>query len=55
MAKLTIEIEENEFALYDVIARLDGKTIFEGDNYTSEELALSEAHKMATIVWWHDE
>lgn len=55
MAKLTIEIEENEYALYDVIARLNDKRIFEGENYTSEKGALADAYDMVKIVWWHDD
>lgn len=55
MAKLTIEIEENEYDLYDVIARLNDKRIFEGENYTSEEAAMADAYDMVKIVWWHDD
>lgn len=51
MSKLTIEIEENEDALYDVSASLDGKIIFTGENYTSEDVAMSEARKMAWMDW----
>jgi hypothetical protein len=45
MAKLTIEIEENEFALYDVRAYLDGEEVLLTGNYTSEEAALAEAYE----------
>lgn len=45
MAKLTIEIEENEYALYDVEAFLDGKIIYAADNHTSERAAIREVHE----------
>lgn len=51
MAKLSIEIEKNEFELYDIHATLDGKPVFEGENYTSEEVALRESRKMAWLEW----
>lgn len=51
MAKLNIEIEKNEFELYDIHATLDGKPVFEGENYTSEEAALSEARCFAGLEW----
>lgn len=54
MARLTIELVENQYALYDVIARLNDKRIFEGENYTSEEGALTDAYDMVKIAWWHD-
>lgn len=40
MAKLTIEIEENEFALYDVLFRWNGERVDEAENFTSEEAAI---------------
>lgn len=46
MAKLTIEIEENEFALWDVRATLNGRKILESENYTSENVALERAYEM---------
>lgn len=44
MAKLTIEIEENEFALYDYEVLVDGNgLIAEDGNFTTEEGALENA------------
>lgn len=51
MAKLTIEIEENEYALYDVRATLGDKVILASENYTSEQTALADAYDMAGIAW----
>lgn len=51
MAKLTIEIEENEYALYDVTATLDGNLLISGENYTSEEAALEDVQDMVETVW----
>lgn len=49
MAKLTIEIEENEFALYDYRVYLNGDLIREDENFTdinqAEEYALSNAEE----------
>lgn len=44
MAKLAIEIEENEFALYDYRVLLDGVEIDADGNYTEEEYALDNAY-----------
>lgn len=44
MAKLTIEIEENEFALYDVKVYLDEDEIMLSSNYTSEDAALADVY-----------
>lgn len=52
MAKLTIEIEENEFALYDVRAHLNGQLLLNVGNYTSEEAALGDVYKM--VRWSRD-
>ena len=46
MAKLTIEIEENEFALYDYETWLNGVPVASDTNFTSEEAALE-----AAIAW----
>lgn len=51
LAKLSIELVENQFALYDIHATLDGKPVFEGENYTSEDAALREARRMAWLEW----
>ena len=51
MAKLTIQIEENEFALYDVTATFGDKVILKGENYTSEHAAVGEARQMAWLEW----
>lgn len=53
MAKLTIEIEENEFALYDYEAYLDGVLFREECNFTSEAAALDHAnhHVRSTATW----
>ncbi len=45
MAKLTIEIEENEFALYDVNVYLNGEEVMLSSNYTSEDAALQEVYE----------
>lgn len=44
MAKLTIEIEENEFALYDADVYLNGRQIMVASNYTSEEAAFKDIY-----------
>lgn len=44
MAKLTIEIEENEFALYDVVAYIDDYKVMAGGNYTSENAAFNDIY-----------
>lgn len=44
MAKLTIEIEENEFALYDVDVYLNGEPIMVASNYTSEDAAFNDVY-----------
>lgn len=43
MAKLTIEIEENEFALFDADVYLNGLFESRHENYTSEEGAYEAA------------
>lgn len=43
MAKLTIEIEENEFALYDVSVYVNGEFKYTDENFTSEEAAYEHA------------
>ena len=40
MAKLTIEIEENEFALWDVSTYVNGELVYRGGNCTTEENAI---------------
>lgn len=45
MAKLTIEIEENEDALYDMAVYLNGEEVMLSGNYTSESVAISEAYE----------
>lgn len=47
MAKLTIEIEENEYALYDVRCFLDGQLFDSIGNFTSEDAALFFARESA--------
>jgi len=49
MAKLTIEIEENEFALYDVRATLNEELLLNVGNYTSERAAIEAVY---TMVKW---
>lgn len=44
MAKLTIEIEENEFALYDVDVYLNDGSIMVASNYTSEEASFKDVY-----------
>lgn len=46
MAKLTIEIEENEHALYDYEMWLNGVPVGSDGNFTTEEAALE-----AAIAW----
>lgn len=53
MAKLTIEIEENEFALYDYYLIMDGVEIDRGENYTVEEYALDDAYYRLNIWMAH--
>lgn len=43
MAKLTIEIEENEFALYDYEMFLNGAPVHSDENFTTEDAALQAA------------
>lgn len=45
MAKLTIELEENEFALYDYEVYFNGDLIMEDGCYTSESIALTSARE----------
>lgn len=56
MAKLTIEIEENEFALYDYRVYLNGDLIREDENFTdidqAEKYAFSNAQEYLEDV--HD-
>ncbi|MGG7211950.1 hypothetical protein [Clostridium baratii] len=40
MAKLTIRIEENEFALYDVSTYVNGELVHRDGNCTTEENAI---------------
>ena len=47
MAKLTIEIEENEFALYDVTVYVNGEFLYTDENFTSEDVAY--AHAMSSF------
>lgn len=47
MAKLTIEIEENDFALYDVSAYLNGELVYQDGNCTSEDNAIFYAREVA--------
>lgn len=51
MAKLTIEVVENQYALYDVTATLNGNPLISGENYTSEEAALADVQDMVATVW----
>lgn len=51
MAKLTVEIEENEYALYNMFATLNGNPLISGENYTSEEAALADVRDMVETVW----
>lgn len=43
MAKLTIEIEENEFALYDVAVYVNGSFKYRDENFTTEDAAYEHA------------
>lgn len=43
MAKLTIEIEENEFSLYDVTVLVNGEFSYKDENFTTEERAYDHA------------
>lgn len=53
MAKLTIEIEENEFALYDYRVSLNGDEVDAGENYTAEEYALDDAYQRLNVWMAH--
>lgn len=43
MARLTIEITENEYALYDYTLWVNGVVFEQGENFTREEYALQAA------------
>lgn len=45
MAKIEIAVEENEFALYNYEVRSNGWFVAEGENYTTEEGAITAAHE----------
>lgn len=47
MAKLTIEIEENEFALYDYTIRINDEVVAHDGNFVMIEYADEEARKVA--------
>lgn len=47
MAKLTIEIEENEYALYDYTVRINNQVVGHGENYTMIDYADAEARRVA--------
>lgn len=51
MATVTIEIEENEFNLFDYALTVNGETVGTDDNYTSEDGA-EYAAKMALDTWF---
>jgi hypothetical protein len=51
MAKLTIEIEENEFALWDYAVYYNGILWSEGSNYTTEQGAHLEAVLRGQEAW----
>ena len=40
MAKLRIEIEENQFSLYDFEVYQNGYLLYQDDNYTSENAVM---------------
>lgn len=50
MAKLTIEIEENEFALYDYKVYLNGDLIRTDENFTNIDQA--EEYALANALEW---
>lgn len=52
MAKLTIEIEENEFALFDYVTYLDGVMVDEDGGFTAERFALEYAQSNAQRAMW---
>lgn len=43
MAKLTVEVEENQFALYNYETFVNGELWRQDENFTSEETAISAA------------
>lgn len=45
MAQVTIELEINEFALYDYVARVNGFWVAQDGNFTTETAALEDAHE----------
>lgn len=53
MAKLTIEIEENEFALYDYKVYLNGDLIRTDENFTNIDRA--EEYARANALEWFDD
>lgn len=54
MAKLTIEIEENEFALWDWWFYVNGDILDTGENYTSENGAYNAAVDAQKVWLWRD-
>lgn len=50
MAAVTIEIEENEFNLFDYALTVNGDTVAEDGNYTTEDGA-EDGAKMALDTW----
>lgn len=45
MAQVTIELESNEFALYDYVVRVNGFWVGQDSNFTNEIAALEDAHE----------
>lgn len=54
MAKLTIEIEENEFALWDWWFYVNGEVLGTGENYTTENGAYNDAVDAQKVWLWRD-
>jgi len=50
MARVVIDVWENEDALYDYSVSINGETVEGGDNYTTEENAIIDA-RYAYRIW----
>lgn len=51
MARLTITVDENEYALYDFTVEYNGVAYTSGENYTSEQRAIEAAVEKGQERW----
>lgn len=54
LAKLNIEIEKNEFELYDCTVYWNGEVYAVNENYRAERFALEDAYLLARAAWADD-